>query len=187
MLRLMPRVTAVRLAATLTGAFSMIRWASFSASEINFDFKTTRLTRPDCRASSAVMGSPVRIISNARLRPIRRGRRWVPPNGGGKPRLISGLAKVALSAATASGMASSISQPPPKAKPLTAPMMGLGKRSMREVKAWPRATKSRSAISTPAATEWENSLMSAPALKARSPAPVTITARTVSSRSMASR
>lgn len=64
-------------------------------------------------ARRASTGSPVRIISSARLRPTSRGSRCEPPNGGGKPSVISGLAKVAWSAATASGAASVISQPPP--------------------------------------------------------------------------
>ena len=46
---------------------------------------TTRLTSPIRSASSAPTGRPVRIMSIARLAPIRRGRRTVPPSISGTP------------------------------------------------------------------------------------------------------
>ena len=70
---------------------------------------------------------------------------------------------------------------------MTAAMIGFGKRSIREVRACPRATNMRNATSGPAATATANSLISAPALKARPPAPVTITARMASSSSIAAK
>ena len=46
---------------------------------------TLRFARPICSASSASTGRPVRIRSSARLWPIRRGRRTVPPSISGTP------------------------------------------------------------------------------------------------------
>ena len=69
-------------------------------------------------ACFASIGSAVRIICSARFLPISRGSRWVPPNGGGNPSRISGFAKRARSLASASGAASEISEPAPKAMPL---------------------------------------------------------------------
>jgi hypothetical protein len=60
---------------------------------------TTLLTRPSSICPlRAENGSPVRSSSRARLRPARRGRRWVPPKVGGMPILISGFANSAVSA-----------------------------------------------------------------------------------------
>ena len=45
--------------------------------------------RPMAAASGAFSLVDSKIISVARVRPIRRGRRWVPPAPGIKPRLVS--------------------------------------------------------------------------------------------------
>jgi len=69
--------------------------------------------------------------------------------------------------------ASAISHPPPRAKPLTAAMVGTVLRSRKAVAAWPSSAKrlaSKGLISFIAA-------ISAPATKALSPAPVTIVTR----------
>ena len=102
------------------------------------------------------------------------------------PRRISDLAKLARVLATARCTASVISQPPPKASPLTAAMIGFGKASNRDVMAWPRRTKSRKATLRPSPTLAANSWMSAPAENARSPAPVRMIALTPASVSMRS-
>jgi hypothetical protein len=56
--------------------------------------------------------------------------------------------------------------------PLTAAITGFPKASRRAVIPCPRRTKSRTAVVVPRRTLGENSWMSAPAEKARSPAPV---------------
>ena len=57
--------------------------------------------------------------------PIARGKRWVPPAPGMMPILISGWPNLALSAAITKSHIMASSQPPPKAKPLTAAITGL--------------------------------------------------------------
>ena len=76
-------------------------------------------------ARAAETGSPVRIISIATFFGICGGSRNVPPAPARMPRLTSGSPKDAVSAATTRSEASEISVPPPRAKPLTAAMVGL--------------------------------------------------------------
>ena len=57
---------------------------------------------------------------------------------GATPRLISGWPNFALSLATMKSHSMASSQPPPKAKPLTAAMIGFLNRVIRS---WPRAKK----------------------------------------------
>ena len=61
---------------------------------------TTRLARPSASASSAPTARPVRIRSIARLSPMRRGRRTVPPSMSGTPKRRQKTPKVAVVAAT---------------------------------------------------------------------------------------
>ena len=70
--------------------------------------------------------------------PTRRVRRWEPPMPGATPRLISGWPNFAFSLATMKSHSMASSQPPPRAKPLTAAMIGFLNRVMRS---WPRAKK----------------------------------------------
>lgn len=63
--------------------------------------------------------------------PTARGRRWVPPAPGRVPSLISGWPNLAVSAAKIMSQLIAISQPPPRAKPATAAMMGLRQVLMR--------------------------------------------------------
>ena len=74
--------------------------------------------------------------------------------------------------------ARAISHPPPRAKPLTAAMTGCGSLSRAVVSRWPSSANARPSI----ADFVDISLMSAPATKAFSPAPVRMTAP-ISSRS----
>jgi len=60
---------------------------------------TTLFTSPIWRASAAEIILPVKISSLARLTPIARGSRCVPPKPGIRPRLISGRPNLAVSAA----------------------------------------------------------------------------------------
>ena len=179
-----PRVTAVMMPPIASGECLTMRAARSRAADNRSSCGTTRLISPISRARAGVNGSPVSSSSSARLRPASRGSRWVPPKVGGMPRLISGLANIALSLAMARCTASVISQPPPNASPLIAAMTGFLKASSRAVIPCPRRTKSRIAVSAPRRTLRENSWMSAPAENARSPAPVRMTARTPVSTSM---
>ena len=127
-------------------------------------------------ASSAGTLRPVSMISKARCAPTRRTRRCVPPKPGMTPSLTSGCPKTALGAARMRSQHIASSQPPPNAKPCTAAMVGAGKDSSRPSMAWPlRAIASASAAENP-----RISAMSAPAAKARFPAPVTTSARSPS-------
>ena len=72
--------------ASLRAQASAVSSSSWSA--------TTRLTRPNSKASSALIASPMRFISSALFAPTRRGRRWVPPKPGMIPSLISGWPKM---------------------------------------------------------------------------------------------
>ncbi|MNN53420.1 hypothetical protein D3C81_1681730 [compost metagenome] len=65
--------------------------------------------------------------------PTARVRRWVPPMPGSTPRLISGWPNLALSPARMKSHISASSQPPPKAKPLTAAMIGLRRLATRSL------------------------------------------------------
>ena len=111
--------------------------------------------------------SPERISRMAWPVPTRRGRRWVPPPPGMRPRLISGWPKRALSEAMRMSQDMASSQPPPRQKPLIMAITGLGKlamtskiRGLRMAWRWSNGVR-------PA-----NSPMSAPAMNAFSPAPV---------------
>ena len=57
--------------------------------------------------------------------PTSRGRRWVPPKPGMIPSLISGWPKTADSAAMRKSQAIASSQPPPKARALTAAIVAI--------------------------------------------------------------
>ena len=90
---------------------------------------TTRLTRPIRSASSAGTGRPVRIRSIARLLPISRGRRTVPPSMSGTPHRRQNTPKTASSAATRRSHQSASSRPPATAYPSIAAITGFDSRS----------------------------------------------------------
>ena len=73
---------------------------------------TTRLTRPIASASSACTARPVRIMSSARLSPIRRGRRNVPPSISGTPQRRQKTPKTASASATRRSHQAASSRPP---------------------------------------------------------------------------
>ena len=60
----------------------------------------------------------------ARPVPTSRASRWVPPAAGSTDRLVSGSPKRAVSAAIRMSQDMASSQPPPRANPLTAAMVG---------------------------------------------------------------
>src|SRR5436190_186160 len=71
------------------------------------------------------MRRPVRMSSFARYFPTARVRRCVPPAPGMIPRLISGWPNCAVSEATMMSQIIASSQPPPRAYPETAAMIGV--------------------------------------------------------------
>ena len=134
----------------------------------------TALTRPIFSASAAPMTLPEKISSLALAMPTRRGRRWVPEKPGVMPRPTSGWPNLAPPLPSALGPAARMmsqlmasSQPPPRAKPLTAAMVGISSFSMRRIRALPRWPHLR----PPATSRGSCSPMSAPATKER-PSPV---------------
>ena len=73
--------------------------------------------------------------------------------------------------------ARAISQPPPRAKPLTAAITGMGRACRLLITSWPNWAN----CLAPSGDRVAISVMSAPAMKDFSPAPVRIRTRTVSS------
>ena len=121
--------------------------------------------------------SALRINCSARPLPTSRGRRCVPPYPGMMPIVTSGWPNLAVSTASRIVQAIASSQPPPRAKPLTAAMTGLPRFSMTLVRRWPCRVLS----SASAGVSLAISAMSAPAANALSPAPVRMTPRTAAS------
>src|SRR3990167_1547657 len=89
--------------------------ANCLASSNNFSFATTFMTSPMARACSALMGSPVKMISLALVAPMSRGSLCVPPPPGNAPILISGRPNLAVSEAMRKSHANASSHPPPSA------------------------------------------------------------------------
>jgi hypothetical protein len=99
------------------------------------------------------------------------------------PSVTSGSPITALAEAVRRWQASASSKPPPKAKPFMAATTGLGQLSTVFISFWPRSASGRACSGVCLAS----SPMSAPATKAFSPAPVTMTARTAVSAPTASK
>ena len=104
----------------------------------------------------------------------------MPPAPGMIPRLISGWPKVASSPATSMSQAMASSAPPPRAKPRTAAIVGVETAATRSQ---PRNPGEAARVSDVCAA---SSATSAPAAKARVPAPVMTIARHDGSPSSAS-
>ena len=166
-----------RMPRSASGAAAASRVASAMVSASRSAAGTTRLTIPSCSARAASTGSPVRHSSSAAARPASRSRRWVPPKPGTRPSPISGWPSRAVSAAMRRWQHIASSSPPPRAKPFTIAITGLGRRSKRRIMRCPRRAKSRPCAGVRPAI-WA---MSAPATKAREPAPVSTTTRTAGS------
>ena len=99
----------------------------------------------------------------------RLGMRMRPPAPAMRPRLASGMPKVACSAATTRSHESMISKPPASADPFTAAMSGLGNSR------WVSPPKPPLAPMMSPPSPLLKALRSMPALKALSPLPVTTT------------
>ena len=133
---------------------------------------TTWLTRPRRSASAASIRSPVKIISQALAIPTTRGRKYVPPQSGCRPRLTKAWANLASVEAMRRSQPSARFMPAPAAAPLTAAMMGWGaSRMARSVRSRPGAIFSMSGRSRAPALASLMALTSPPAQKPF-PAPV---------------
>ena len=147
--------------------------ASSIARETTSSGSVTKFTSPRSRASSDARMREDRIISVARLVPIKRGRRCVPPSQGMNPFSRCVNPKDAAVDATRKSQANAISSPWSIASPFNAATTGLS------IDATDSQTRSRSralASCQPLAS----SLSSVPAQK-MSPLPVSNTAHTSSS------
>ena len=134
----MPRSMQALAYFTAMGAFLVKDSAISSAPSMSASGAKTALTRPIFSASSALIILPEKISSLALATPTRRGRRWVPEKPGVMPRPTSGWPNLAFSEARMMSQLSASSQPPPRAKPLTAAMVGNSSFSMRRIRALPR-------------------------------------------------
>ena len=129
---------------------------------------------PYSNARSAGMGSPVSTISMAILGGRARGRRNSPPAAAASDRLTSGSPKAAALEATMRSQERAISQPPARAGPSTAAMMGFSRSRVAMPANPPRA------VCRAAAWPEAMALRSAPALKT-GPSPVTMPTQTSAS------
>ena len=117
---------------------------------------------PRVCASQGGIVRPVTIRSSALLAPMRRGRRWVPPLPGSRPKVASGSPSTySPSAPKRRSQARAISSPPPRAVAPIWAMNTLGVRAISERPSWARRIMAMFS-STPLAL---NALMSAPAEK----------------------
>ena len=140
----------------------------------------TAFTKRMRNASEAGMGLPVRTNCIAYDAPTTRGRRCVPPKPGVMPSVTSGWATFAPSPARRISQQSASSNPPPSAYPLIAAMVGT-RRSSSALNALCATAANRFA---PFASKSAISPMSAPAINAFCPVPVTMSTRTESSASI---
>ncbi len=137
---------------------------------------TAFCTKPIASASAAEYSTPVSSISRVRPQPIRPGSSAASITDG-MPMCTSGMPNVAPSAAARMSQLAATSRPAPRQNPLMRPITGTG-HSRIASQAWCRRVMNRRALSVQKAP---SSLRSAPPMKARSPAPVSTTARTVRS------
>ena len=123
---------------------------------------TARVMSPHASARSAEIRWPVIMKSLARVIPISRSARCVPPLPGIMPSRTSGKANSERSVATRKSQATASSSPAPMVKPSMAAMTGFRQRSA-EVSVSPHRSRS-------AGASVRNSATSPPALKALPPA-----------------
>lgn len=145
-----------------SGLLAAMALANSKAFASTWSSGTTALRRPSCNASCAGMLRPVSSSSAAKdaqilevsvvtcvkstipsylplVWPTSLTKRGIPPAPTVTPRLASGKPRVALSPATARSRFTTISAPPPIAKPLMAPMMGFLK--FCQLLSWPSSHK----------------------------------------------
>src|SRR5712691_2063672 len=170
-----PSSTASRINRVAMGGRWQICRASARASFSVSPSLHRRFTSPRARHSAAGICVPRIMNSSALVRPMRRGMRWVPPKPGMMPRFDSVWPMRAVSFRRRRWHAIAISQPPPSAWPFRAAMTGLGKRSI--FLSTPLPKRMKASTLSPANAEPR----SAPAQKIRSPLPVMMRQRTLSS------
>src|SRR5204863_414162 len=138
----------------------------------------TALVPPWCLASSASMICPVKIISAAFAMPTTRGRKYVPPQSGCRPRRTKACENRAALEARRMSQARARFIPAPTAAPFTAAMSGFGESRIRStVRSRDGATRSMSGRPRPAWFASCIALTSPPAQKPL-PAPVMTITRT---------
>ena len=120
-----PASTAARSLRRQVCGCRAIAAANSSAAARAWPGGTNRLTNPIAYASSAGTGRPVRIRSMARLSPISRGSRTVPPSISGTPQRRQNTPSVASDSATRRSHQSANSRPPATAYPEIAAITGL--------------------------------------------------------------
>ena len=155
-----------------TGRFSeTISLANLTAAATT-SCSTTRSSNRVVAILLAVTLSPLRIRLSAGSRPMRRGRRCVPPAPGRSPSLTSGSPSFASAWATRKCAPRASSKPPPRQTPAMAAITGLGLSSTARMTGVSRGSREAWGVL--------NSVMSAPPEKARG-VPVSTMARTASS------
>ena len=133
---------------------------------------TKRSTRPQAAASSASMCLPVNTSSRVLPQPISCGSRQASmPDG--RPNSTSGMPNFAVSTAARMSQAAAISRPAPKQYPFTRAITGTGARRIASHTRCVRDGPSDASC----CTKVDISLMFAPPMKDRSPAPVSTTTR----------
>ena len=134
---------------------------------------TTSLISPSASASAALMRLPVSIMPMALRNGICRCNSVMPPSSGKRPTSASGRPKLASSQATTMSQPSTISNPPPKAKPFTRAITGMFSVSRSAMPPKP-PVRGAAQYSRPVV---DGFFMSAPTQKARSPEPVSTMTR----------
>src|SRR5581483_7263637 len=162
------------------GALASIRRARSVASSMSWSWGTTLVASPAANASWALMISPPRYSSLARMSPRCLTMREQPPLAGMRPILASGKPILALSDRRRKSAARAISTPSPTATPLTAAITGLSRFSRLGTTSgflwsWKKSGASPASRNLPS---W-NFFTSAPAENAR-PEPVRISTRMAS-------
>ena len=114
------------IACTASGPFLQICSAISRAVGINCSGSTTALINLTLSAVCVSIALPLSSNSMARAPLISRGSRWVTPHPGISPKPTSGCPNLAPAAAIRRSQARAHSNPPPRARPLTAAISGLG-------------------------------------------------------------
>lgn len=154
-------------ARTATGPSAAIDPASSRAQAFSSSPFDARFTMPGSSASVAPKRRPVKIRSSAAASPTSRCRRWVPPAFGRIASEVSVGPNCAWPAAPRRSRPKRSAIAPPNANPLTTATVGRGKASTSPI----RARMLRTKIGTRSTGTDSRCFKSAPARKARPPAP----------------
>jgi len=172
-------LTARLSAATRSGGRAAMSRAQAVASPISASGATTEESRPSRWASAA---STVRPVSSRSRAPLSKSSRESWTLDAMRPTLTPTAPSLARVEPTRTSHQSASTRPPPIAQPLTAATIGRSySRSARNV-----SSPAFRNLPTVSAVSSSSSLRSAPPQNARSPAPVSTTARAPASRNSAS-